>query len=86
MHRQAEVIVRHLVLPGGAGGDVMPLIAAVCRTLTVNVMSQYRPVFHAGRFPVLTRGVSAEEVRAAVGQARRAGLENVLVDGRAAEA
>ncbi|MGZ6143481.1 MAG: hypothetical protein ACXWLM_09085, partial [Myxococcales bacterium] len=75
-----NVIVRHLVLPGA--DDVMPLIASVSRDLTVNVLSQYRPVFHASRFPVIARGVRPDEVRAAVEAAHSAGLTNVLVDGR----
>ena len=82
------VIVRHLVLPGGVAAPekVMPLIAAVSRDLTVNVLSQYRPVYRASRFPVIARGASAPEVRAAVAFAQGAGLENVLVDGRRVEA
>ncbi|HZR07464.1 MAG TPA: hypothetical protein VFA79_02705 [Myxococcales bacterium] len=86
MHRQCEVIVRHLVLPGGVAGPgkLMPLIAAVSVDLCVNVLSQYRPLYRAGRFPVISRRVTAEEVRSAVDAARLAGLRNVLVDGRPA--
>lgn len=80
----ANVIVRHLVLPEGAAGNVMPLVAAVSRDVSVNVMSQYRPVHHASRFPVIARGVQPAEVARAVEQARAAGLGNVLVDGRPA--
>jgi putative pyruvate formate lyase activating enzyme len=86
MHRQCEVIVRHLVLPEGiaAPAKLMPLIAAVSVDLCVNVLSQYRPVSRAARFPVISRRVTPEEVRCAVDAARFAGLRNVLVDGRAA--
>jgi uncharacterized Fe-S radical SAM superfamily protein PflX len=82
MHRQTEVIVRHLVLPRTPADKVMALVAGVSRDLCVNVLSQYRPVFHASRFPVIARGVSAPELRAAVDAARAAGLRHVLVDGR----
>ncbi len=82
MHRQTEVIVRHLVLPQTPADKVMALVAGVSRDLCVNVLSQYRPVFHASRFPVIARGVSAPEMRAAVDAARAAGLRHVLVDGR----
>ena len=96
MHRQAGplvssgglatsgVIVRHLVLPGGAAAPekLMSLLAAVSTELTLNVLSQYRPVHRAARFPVISRGVLPEEVQAAVGLAQRAGLRRVLVDGR----
>ena len=77
------MIVRHLVLPGGVASPekVMPLIAGVSKDLAVNVMSQYRPVYRALRFPVIARGAHPEEVRAAVSAANCAGLRNVLVDG-----
>jgi putative pyruvate formate lyase activating enzyme len=78
-----NVIVRHLVLPAGVSSPerVMPLIAGVSKDLTVNVMSQYRPVYRAARFPVVARGVTRDEVRAAVAAANEAGLRNILVDG-----
>jgi len=83
MHRQTDVIVRHLVLPEGvaAAEKLMPLIAAISPDLRVNVLSQYRPVHRAGRFPVIARGVAPAEVLAAVAAARAAGLRRVLVDG-----
>jgi putative pyruvate formate lyase activating enzyme len=86
MHRQAEVIVRHLVLPAGiaAPEKLMPLIAAVSPDLCVNVLSQFRPAYRSSRFPVIARGVTAEEVRGAVAAARAAGLRKLLVDGRPA--
>ena len=86
MHRQAKVIVRHLVLPEGVAAPekLMPLIAGVSPDLCVNVLSQYRPVYRASRFPVVARGVTGGEVRAAVDAARAAGLQRVLIDGRAA--
>lgn len=77
------VLVRHLVLPERAAAPeaVMRIVAGVSREIWVNVLSQYRPVHEAQRFPVLARTVRAEEVRFAVDAARRAGLVNVLVDG-----
>jgi putative pyruvate formate lyase activating enzyme len=86
MKRQARVIVRHLVLPSGvaAADKLMPLIASVSPDLIVNVLSQYRPAYRASRFPVISRGVDPEEVRAAVRAARSAGLRNLLLDGQAA--
>jgi putative pyruvate formate lyase activating enzyme len=86
MNRQAQVIVRHLVLPGGVAAPekLMPLIAGVSPDLCVNVLSQFRPVHRAARFPVIARGVTPEEVRAAVDAARAAGLRRLLVDGKAA--
>src|SRR5947208_3641961 len=67
MNRQVgpdNVIVRHLVLPSGVASPekVMPLIAGVSKDLWVNVLSQYRPVYRAARFPVIGRGVDRQEV------------------------
>src|SRR5438270_595144 len=91
MHRQAGplqvgpdglatrgVLVRHLVLPGGAAGPdgVMQLVAAVSSEVWVNVLSQYRPVHEASRFPLVARTVHPDEVRAALGAAHRARLRN----------
>lgn len=86
MHRQAEVIVRHLVLPAGVAAPekLMPLIAGVSPDLCVNVLSQYRPVYRASRFPVIARGVRPEEVQLAVDAARSAGLRRLLIDGKPA--
>jgi len=96
MHRQAGalsigpgglatsgVLVRHLVLPDGVAAPekVMRAVAAISREIWMNVLSQYRPVHEARRFPVLARTVRADEVRAAVDAALAAGLRNVLADG-----
>lgn len=80
----AGVLVRHLVLPAAAAApaQVMKLIASVSKDVTVNVLSQYRPVHRAARFPVIAHGAEPAEVRAAVDFARAAGLRQVLVDGR----
>ena len=80
------VLVRHLVLPEGVAApeEVMQLVAGVSLELTVNVMSQYRPVHRAARFPVIARGPRPAEVQAAVLAARAAGLRRVLVDGKEA--
>ena len=77
------VIARHLVLPDDAAAPakLMPRLAAISRELCVNVLSQYRPVHEASRFPVLSRTVRPEEVQRAAGLARAAGLRNVLVNG-----
>jgi putative pyruvate formate lyase activating enzyme len=86
MYRQAPVIVRHLVLPDGvaAAEKLMPRLAAISRNLCVNLLSQYRPAYRASRFPVIARGVTAQDMGAALEAARRAGLRNLLVDGKAA--
>ena len=79
-------LVRHLVLPNGTAGPerVMRIVAAVSRDLWVNVLSQYRPVHEAQRFPIVARTVHPDEVREALRAATAAGLCNVLVDGQRA--
>ena len=84
MHRQADLIVRHLVLPAGVAApeQLMPRIAAISPAICVNVLSQYRPLYRASRFPVVARTVTQTEVAATVDAALSAGLRNLLVDGR----
>lgn len=80
------VLVRHLVLPGGAAApeELMRLVAGVSRELWMNVMSQYRPLHEARRFPVIARRPRPEEVQGALDAARAAGLVHLLLDGRPA--
>jgi len=77
------VLVRHLVLPAGVAApeEVMRIVASISPEIWVNVLSQYRPVHEAQRFPIVARTVRADEVRAAVDAAQRAGLRHILVDG-----
>src|SRR6267142_2811551 len=96
MHRQAGtlsvgagglatcgVLVRHLVLPDGVAAPekVMRMVAAISPDMWMNVLSQYRPVHQALRFPIVARTVRADEVGSAVDAALAAGLRNLLVDG-----
>lgn len=76
-------IARHLVLPNDAAGsrEAMQLCADVSRDLCVNVMSQYRPLHHASRLPIIARRPSRAEVDHAVRCAFEAGLTHVLLDG-----
>jgi putative pyruvate formate lyase activating enzyme len=78
------VLVRHLVLPNGVAAPrhVMDLVANVSPDIWVNVLSQYRPVYQAQRFPIVARTARRDEVSAAVDAASAAGLRNILVDGR----
>jgi putative pyruvate formate lyase activating enzyme len=94
MHRQAGdlaidedavarrgLLVRHLVLPGDVAS-----IAEVVRFLSeeispntyLNVMDQYRPEYHACRFPKLCRSISTQEYAHALRLAAQAGLTRGL--------
>jgi putative pyruvate formate lyase activating enzyme len=78
------VLVRHLVLPGGMARTdrALRIVADVAPDICVNLLSQYRPVHEAQRFPVIARTVRSAEIAAAVEAGRAAGLRNLLVDGR----
>lgn len=78
------LIIRHLVLPGDLAGTrgVMQFIAGGLSTDSyVNVMAQYRPMWHAmevaGKDPAyreLRRRITSQEYRQAINWAREAGL------------
>lgn len=83
---QRGLLIRHLVLPGGLAGTeaTARFIAAELSPRTrVNLMRQYYPAHHAWRLPPLDRPLSFAEYRQAVGEARAAGLTNLIVEGGA---
>lgn len=74
------LLVRHLVLPNGIAGteQVMQFLAReISRDTYVNIMDQYRPTYRASEYPELNRMITAEEYRAALEAARRAGLRRL---------
>jgi putative pyruvate formate lyase activating enzyme len=74
------LLVRHLVLPGGAAGT-----AAVVRFLAeeispntyVNVMAQYHPCHHAEFYKEIDRPITGGEYQQAIQMARDAGLRRL---------
>ena len=71
------LLIRHLVLPGGAAGteQVMKFVAEdLSADSYVNVMAQYRPEFRATEFPGLNRRITDQEYRQAVEIAKRYGI------------
>jgi putative pyruvate formate lyase activating enzyme len=77
----AEMIVRHLVLPGHVECCTKPAltwIASNLKDVKVNVMAQYRPEHLARDYPDISRRLRAPEYDHAVGIAEDLGLE--LVD------
>ena len=71
------LLIRHLVLPGGAAGteQVMKFVAEdLSADSYVNVMAQYRPEFRATEFPELNRRITDQEYRQAVEIAKRHGI------------
>ena len=71
------LLVRHLVMPGGADETraILDFLAdEIDPGTVVNVMGQYRPEYHAGRDPVVNRHPTAEEIADARAYARKRGL------------
>ena len=74
------LLVRHLVMPGGAAGteEVMRFLAREISPETyVNIMDQYRPCFRAVGDDELGRAITGEEYRRALTAAREAGLKRL---------
>jgi putative pyruvate formate lyase activating enzyme len=67
--RQAEVLVRHLVLPGHVECCTKPVLAWIAGNLPnvrVNVMDQYRPEYEAREFPEIARKLDRNEYKEAI--------------------
>ena len=76
--QHAEMIIRHLVLPGHLDCCTRPAlnwIAENLKDVLVNVMAQYRPEHRASEFPDLARPLRMAEYREAVEIAETLGLE-----------
>jgi putative pyruvate formate lyase activating enzyme len=76
------LLVRHLVMPDGAGTTpaVLEFLRSLSPRTAVNIMGQYRPAHRAfglPGFPGLARRPSEAEVSAALGLARSLGLRTV---------
>jgi putative pyruvate formate lyase activating enzyme len=80
-HRQAEVIVRHLVLPNHIECCSLPALdwlADNVPSALVNVMAQYRPVYRAKEHRDISRNLRNDEYLAALNHARDLGLHLVI--------
>jgi putative pyruvate formate lyase activating enzyme len=74
---QRGMIVRHLVLPGGAAGtaDCLDFLAReISPQVHLSLMSQYFPANRAAEFPEINRRVSKKEYAPLVKQAKRIGF------------
>ena len=73
----AEVMLRHLVLPGHLECCTRPVMEWTARNMPgvyFNLMFQYRPGYRAGLHPGIDRRLSAEEMRTAGVMAAEYGL------------
>jgi putative pyruvate formate lyase activating enzyme len=74
------LLVRHLLLPNGLAGtrEVVQFLAdEISRNTYLNLMDQYRPAYHADRFPEINRPITLEEYQIAVQLAHEAGLNRL---------
>jgi putative pyruvate formate lyase activating enzyme len=77
----AELIIRHLVMPGHISCCTEPILRWIARNLgpmvRTNIMDQYRPVYLANRYPEINRRITPQEYGRALEAAERAGLQNL---------
>ena len=74
---QRGLIVRHLALPNDEAGSkaVIDFIAEEISTETyLNIMDQYRPTYHAYKYPKLNRQISSSEYKEVVDYALSKGI------------
>ncbi len=75
------VLVRHLVLPGGAAGSrkVFRALAGIDPRVPVSLMAQYRPCFEAQGDAMIGRRLTREEFEQAIADFDESGLERCYI-------
>lgn len=76
------LILRHLILPGGASGTSETLgwiRENLPKSVTVSLMAQYSPLYRSAQFPPLNESITEEDYETTVDLAWELGLENVFV-------
>ncbi len=74
------LLVRHLVLPNHLAGTeqiVRFLAEEISPNTYLNLMDQYRPLYHASQYAALNRPITSKEYQEAVELAHRAGLHRL---------
>ena len=80
-YKTAEVLLRHLVLPGHLECCTKPIAEWVAKNIPqirFNLMFQYRPCYRAMEYPDLGRHLTPEEEARAIEIVREAGIEDLL--------
>jgi putative pyruvate formate lyase activating enzyme len=78
--KQADLIVRHLLLPGHLECCTLPVLDWLAKNTpeaVVNLMDQYHPAHHALEYSELREGVSEESLGAARQHALELGLRQI---------
>ncbi|MBT3257018.1 MAG: radical SAM protein [Deltaproteobacteria bacterium] len=82
MHR--GLMIRHLVMPNnvaGTKGVIQWIAKHLPKDTYLNLMSQYRPMYHASNYPEISRRITRKEYADAVRWAKGAGLTNLDIQG-----
>jgi putative pyruvate formate lyase activating enzyme len=78
------LMIRHLVMPNNVSGtrQVIKWIAENLPNETyLNIMSQYRPIYQAFKYPEISRKITHDEYKKALMYAIKAGLTNLDIQG-----
>jgi putative pyruvate formate lyase activating enzyme len=88
MRRQTEVLVRHMVLPGGRKDSmrVLDWIAENLPGVKISLLAQYTPMFRAEEFPPLHRRLTSFEYDCVARHALSLGLQGYFQQRDAATA
>jgi putative pyruvate formate lyase activating enzyme len=81
-YRTAEILLRHLVLPGHLECCTKPIAEWVAKNIPhirFNLMFQYRPCYRATEYPELGRRLTPEEEARAIDIVKEAGIEDLLI-------
>jgi putative pyruvate formate lyase activating enzyme len=77
---QRGILLRHLVMPGGAG-ETREIMRYVYRQISpstyVNIMPQYRPCGRSGDVDITARNLAPEDYRDAVAAAQQEGIHRL---------
>lgn len=74
---QAEVFIRHLILPNHISCCSLPILYWVSDHLPkvpINIMNQYRPSYKSKNYPIIDRAITQHEYRTVVDEAKRLDL------------
>jgi putative pyruvate formate lyase activating enzyme len=75
---QKGLIIRHLILPGCLENSfaVLEKIALIDKNIHLSLMSQFCPVYRAGKFPEIARRLTEDEIKSVEAKRTELGLEN----------
>ncbi|MFX1259452.1 MAG: pyruvate formate lyase-activating protein, partial [Promethearchaeota archaeon] len=72
-----EIIIRHLVMPNHVECCSKPILEYIAKEIpkcVVNIMSQFRPEYHAYQYPEINRRPSSEEMQEVKNHADKLGI------------